>query len=94
MVVGLWRSMSFPSTLDSIFGPWTWSRAGGQTEFNEQAPSFWPDGRWIAYQSDATGRDEIYIGPRFVMIDESADPLPPYLNLVLAWDEELKRRVP
>ena len=30
---------------------------------------------------------------RFVMIDESADPLPPYLNLVLNWDEELKRMV-
>ena len=31
---------------------------------------------------------------RFVMIDESADPLPRYLNLVLNWDEELKRLVP
>ena len=31
---------------------------------------------------------------RFVMIDESADPLPPYLNLVVNWDEELKRLVP
>jgi serine/threonine-protein kinase len=31
---------------------------------------------------------------RFVMIDESADPLPLYLNLVLNWDEELKRLVP
>ena len=137
-----------------------------QTEFNEQAPSFSPDGRWIAYQSDATGRDEIYIGPfpasthqwqvsaeggveprwstdgrelfyrngrklmavdvqtgtepilgkpivlfetsegignafdvapdgqRFVMIDATTDPLPSHLNLVLHWDEELKRLVP
>jgi Tol biopolymer transport system component len=32
-----------------------------QTEFNEQAPQFSPDGKWIAYQSDKTGRVEIYV---------------------------------
>ena len=34
-----------------------------QTTFNEQDPNFSPDGKWIAYQSDASGRDEIYVGP-------------------------------
>ena len=33
-------------------------------------------------------------GQRFVMIDETTDPLPPHLNLILHWDEELKRLVP
>jgi len=32
-----------------------------RTEFNEQHPQFSPDGRWIAYQSDKTGRFEIYL---------------------------------
>lgn len=33
------------------------------TEFNEQLPQFSPDGRWIAYQSDRSGRAEIYLRP-------------------------------
>jgi eukaryotic-like serine/threonine-protein kinase len=31
------------------------------TEFNETAASFSPDGRWVAYQSDESGRYEIYV---------------------------------
>jgi serine/threonine-protein kinase len=34
-----------------------------QTSFNEQAAVFSPDGRWVAYQSDETGRFEIYLEP-------------------------------
>jgi Tol biopolymer transport system component len=38
------------------------------TDANERSPSFSPDGRWIAYVSDETGRDEVYVtafpGPR------------------------------
>ncbi len=34
-----------------------------QTEFAEARATFSPDGRWIAYQSDESGRDEIYIRP-------------------------------
>jgi Tol biopolymer transport system component len=33
------------------------------TEFNETMAQFSPDGKWIAYQSDKTGRDEIYLRP-------------------------------
>ncbi len=33
------------------------------TEHNESVPVFSPDGRWIAYQSDESGRDEIYVRP-------------------------------
>jgi Tol biopolymer transport system component len=31
------------------------------TQFNEQDGKFSPDGRWIAYVSDESGRDEIYV---------------------------------
>jgi eukaryotic-like serine/threonine-protein kinase len=31
------------------------------TQFDEYTPSVSPDGRWVAYQSDDTGRDEVYV---------------------------------
>ncbi len=34
-----------------------------QTKYNELRATFSPDGRWIAYQSNESGRDEIYIRP-------------------------------
>ncbi len=34
-----------------------------QTPASEQGSQFSPDGRWIAYQSDETGRFEIYVQP-------------------------------
>ena len=34
-----------------------------KTEFNENQGQFSPDGRFIAYASDASGRDEIYVRP-------------------------------
>jgi len=33
------------------------------TRFDERAPTLSPDGKWIAYQSDESGRDEIYVRP-------------------------------
>jgi eukaryotic-like serine/threonine-protein kinase len=33
------------------------------TPFNEADPEFSPDGRWIAYQSDESGKFEIYVQP-------------------------------
>ena len=33
------------------------------TPFNERSPRFSPDGRWVAYQSDVSGRSEVYIRP-------------------------------
>jgi Tol biopolymer transport system component len=32
-----------------------------QTEFNETYPKLSPDGKWLAYTSDETGRDEVYV---------------------------------
>jgi serine/threonine-protein kinase len=34
-----------------------------QTPFDEQDPMFSPDGRWIAYYSNETGRNEVYVRP-------------------------------
>ena len=34
-----------------------------QTEFNELYPAISPDGRWMAYISDESGRQEIYVRP-------------------------------
>jgi Tol biopolymer transport system component len=35
----------------------------GITPFSEKSGRFSPDSRWIAYMSDASGRDEIYVKP-------------------------------
>ena len=32
-----------------------------QTRFSERHPMFSPDGRWIAYQSDESGRQQVYV---------------------------------
>jgi serine/threonine-protein kinase len=32
-----------------------------RTTFDERHPAFSPDGRWLAYTSDETGRDEVYV---------------------------------
>jgi hypothetical protein len=33
------------------------------TPFNEQMGAFSPDGKWVAYQSNESGRDEIFVRP-------------------------------
>jgi eukaryotic-like serine/threonine-protein kinase len=72
---------------------WVLPNAGGvpgeplpflQTQFNETQGQFSPDQRWVAYQSDESGRDEIYVrgfpsssnaGKWLVSIAGGADPL-------------------
>jgi hypothetical protein len=34
-----------------------------RTEFHEGAAAFSPDGRWLAYISDESGRYEVYVQP-------------------------------
>jgi serine/threonine-protein kinase len=34
-----------------------------QTRFREGAPQFSPDGRWVAYVSDESGQNEVYVRP-------------------------------
>jgi serine/threonine-protein kinase len=49
---------------------WIWPKDGNaqpfpfaNTEFNEAAPVFSPDGRFLAYVSDESGQNEIYVQP-------------------------------
>jgi serine/threonine protein kinase/Tol biopolymer transport system component len=35
----------------------------GESEFNQAAGRFSPDGRWITYSSDESGKDQIYVRP-------------------------------
>ncbi len=44
------------------------------TEFNEVNGEISPDGRWLAYQSDASGRGEIYVRP-FPDVDTGRWPI-------------------
>ncbi len=39
-------------------------------DFAEQDPALSPDGRWLAYTSDETGRNEIYVRP-FPSVDST-----------------------
>ena len=45
-----------------------------QTEFIERSSALSPDGRWIAYVSDETGRNEVYVRP-FPNIDDDKIPI-------------------
>jgi Tol biopolymer transport system component len=45
-----------------------------QTAFDERDGEFSPDGRWIAYTSNESGRDEVYVRP--FSSDPSGTPLP------------------
>ena len=38
-------------------------RPFAQSRFNELAPAFSPDGKWLAYASDESGRFEVYVQP-------------------------------
>ncbi|MGD8818004.1 MAG: protein kinase [Acidobacteriota bacterium] len=51
------------------------------TEYDESMPSFSPDGRWLAYRSDESSQDEIYVKPfpgpgakRQVSVDGGTEP--------------------
>jgi serine/threonine-protein kinase len=52
------------------------------TPFDERSPAFSADGRWLAYVSDESGQDEVYVqpfpgpGPKWlVSIDGGVDPV-------------------
>jgi DNA-binding winged helix-turn-helix (wHTH) protein/Tol biopolymer transport system component len=61
---------SSPSTLPTASTPSAASTAHAskvtpilRTPANETAPAFSPDGRWLAFVSDVTGREEVYLVP-------------------------------
>ena len=52
------------------------------TPFDERSPRFSPDGKWLAYVSDESGRDDVYVqpfpgpGPKWlVSTDGGIDPV-------------------
>ena len=52
-----------------------------QTPFHERGPTFSPDGRWIVYQSNESGRYEVYVqafphGPRKVQVSVEGGTYP------------------
>jgi serine/threonine protein kinase/Tol biopolymer transport system component len=56
--------------LTADFDIWYMPMEGGRvkkpfvkTEFSEASPMFSPDGRWVAYSSDESSRNEIYVRP-------------------------------
>ena len=51
---GLWNIWLLPLQAGGHAAPWLSSR------FNETSPRFSPDGRWIAFESNESGRPEVY----------------------------------
>jgi eukaryotic-like serine/threonine-protein kinase len=49
------------------------------TEFNETGAQFSPEGHWIAYQSNAGGRDEVYVREFVIGSDGKPEATPPHL---------------
>ena len=50
----LWSLSLSPDSQPMPFAP---------SRFNESSPAFSPDGRWLAYVSDESGRTEVYVRP-------------------------------
>ncbi len=81
-----------PKTRDDIWilpmepSPSVGSKDGSQkpmlfqgTEFNETAAKFSPDGHWIAYFSDASGRNEVYVREFLLGSDGKLEATAPHL---------------
>jgi serine/threonine-protein kinase len=64
------RYMLLRKSLGTRYELWVLDRDSGDaptpwlsTDYLERAPTFSPNGRWIAYSSDESGRDEVYVRP-------------------------------
>jgi Tol biopolymer transport system component len=55
-----WNTYVLPINADGKAGaPWRWGREGAKITL----AAFSPDGRWLAYQSNETGKFEVYVRP-------------------------------
>ncbi len=66
-VTALFPGMGRDIGMVSTEGPGTWEPLI-QTAANQRSPAISPDGQWLAYSSDETGRGEIYV-QRFPELD-------------------------
>jgi len=62
------ESLAFYEAITGANNIWALLREGEAlpivaTAFNERSPMFSPDGRWLAYVSNESGRDEVYVQP-------------------------------
>ena len=69
-VLALWQFPANPGSAAvnsnrdvGVLGPDGSVTLVADTAANERIPRFSPDGRWLAYVSDETGRDEVYVQP-------------------------------
>ena len=46
-----------------------------RSRFAERYPEFSPDGRWLVYTSNESGRDEVYVSPNVTLESGSASDL-------------------
>jgi serine/threonine-protein kinase len=58
----------------ATIGPSVEARPLLNTVHSESAPAISPDGRWLAYQSDESGRPEVYVRP-FPAVDQGLWPI-------------------
>jgi hypothetical protein len=64
------RLLAYQVSTANQFDIWTWNMRNGtapqpfiKSSFSEIQPQFSPDGRWVAYVSNESGRNEIYVQP-------------------------------
>jgi Tol biopolymer transport system component len=66
---GAWIAVDYAdAAFSSVFDIWMFTPSGESRAFvatpaKEFAAAFSPDGRWVAYQSDQSGRFEVYVEP-------------------------------
>ncbi len=69
MGLGLRDILAFRPGVDSAAAPLV-----ATSEFREDDPAFSPDGRWLAYSSNETGRPEVFVVP-FPNVDSTKVPV-------------------
>lgn len=84
--------------VETVLGQASGARPVVATPYTEGAARFSPDSRWIAYQSNESGRFEVYAKP---LPDGTRRPMMPLLdneqnatriNLVIDFLQELRKR--
>ena len=70
-------SLDEPDEIDTVLS----------SRFNERLPALSPDGRWLAYVADNTGRDEVYLRP-FPGVNEALWMVSPHGGTTPPWSPD------